>query len=466
VAVPALSRALSGLRSRSSAALMLPPGVAALLVLAVLFAVTRAAVGDARTGLRVIGHGSGPQAASTADLYFALSDMDARVADVLLMGREQTLGIGREQALTRYRQDRARADSAALQADELVGADPADRRTVQAVLDGLGEYERLAEQAMLLDDQADHPAGPPPATVLAVYRQATDLMKTELLPKAYNLTLEAGTIVRHTYLDERSAVLAGEARVVTVGVLLIAILVALQVLVTVRFRRLVNVPLLLTTVGLVVLVAASGSLLATEAAQLEVAKVDGFDAVLTLSRARAIGNAATADESRYLLDPGRADISTQTYLDKSQALVYVPAGSIGQYDTAIVPAVAAYGKGTVGFLGFLGAEARGGTRHDLLAASLGGYVQVQRDDQRMRTLAAGDQLQAAIAVRTGDSLRDFDRYDAALSSLIEVHQETFAGAVSTGDRALGGWDVMLPGAVLLAAVLIVAGMAPRLWEYR
>ena len=95
MAVPAVSRALPALRSRSSPTLLLPPLVAAILVLAVLFAVTSSAVGDARTGLRVIGHGSGPQAASTADLYFALTDMDARVADVLLMSRELTLGIGR-----------------------------------------------------------------------------------------------------------------------------------------------------------------------------------------------------------------------------------------------------------------------------------------------------------------------------------------------------------------------------------
>ena len=102
----------------------------------------------------------------------------------------------------------------------------------------------------------------------------------------------------------------------------------------------------------------------------------------------------------------------------------------------------------------------------MLAATLDDYVQAQRDDQRMRALAAGGQLQSAIAVRTSDSLTDFDCYDSALSSLIQVHQETFAGAVSTGDGALGGWDVTLPAAVLLAAALIIAGVATRLWEYR
>jgi hypothetical protein len=466
VAVPSIARAVPRPRLRSSPAFVWLLALAALLALTALFAVANAAIGDARTGLQVIGHDSGPQAAATADLYFALSDMDAQVADVLLIGREQTLGIGREQALTRYRQDRARADSAAVQAAELVGADPADRRTVQAVLDALGEYEQLAEQAMLLDGQASHAAGPPPANVLTVYHQATDLMKTELLPKAYNLTLDAGAVVRHTYLAERSAVLAGEVRVVTSGVVLIVVLVALQVFIAVRFRRLVNLPLLLATVGLAILIGMSGSLLATEAAQLDVAKVDGFDSILTLSRARAIGNAATADESRYLLDPGRADIYTQTYLDKSQALLYVSAGSIGQYDTAIVPAVTNYGKGSIGFLGFFGVEARGATRHDALATILDRYVQVQRDDQRMRTLAATGQGTAAIAVRTGDSLRDFDQYDAALESLVGVHQDTFAGAVRTGDRALNGWDVVPLASVLLAAALVVAGVAPRLWEYR
>jgi hypothetical protein len=442
------------------------PAVAALLLLTAFFAVTSVAVGDARTGLRVIGHGFGPQAAATADLYFALSDMDAQVADVLLIGREQTLGIGREQALARYRQDRAVADSAAVLAAELVGSDPADRSTVQAVLDGLGQYEQLAEQAILLDDEAGHAAGPPPANVLAVYRQATDLMKTGLLPKAYNLTLDAGTIVRHTYLAERSAVLAGQARVVTLGVALVLVLVALQLVVAVRFRRLVNLPLLLATVGLAILTGLSGSMLATEAAQLDAAKVNGFDAILTLSRARAIGNAATADESRYLLDPGRADIYTQTYLDKSQALFYVSAGSIGQYDTAIAPAAADYRKGKIGFLGFFGVEARGDTRPADLATILDRYVKVERDDQRMRELAASGQGKAAIDVRTGDSLRDFDQYDAALQSLIGVHERTFAGAVRAGDSALNGWDVLPLASLLVAAALIVAGVAPRLWEYR
>ncbi|HXA63233.1 MAG TPA: hypothetical protein VNW94_29150, partial [Streptosporangiaceae bacterium] len=117
--------------------------LAALLALGAVFAFTDSAVSDARGGLKVIGHGAGPQAIATADLYYALSDMDVQIAGILLLGRERNLGIGRDQAMSRYEQDRDQADRAALQTAELAGADPADQRSVRFVLYSLGRYERL-----------------------------------------------------------------------------------------------------------------------------------------------------------------------------------------------------------------------------------------------------------------------------------------------------------------------------------
>src|SRR5581483_6218968 len=61
--------------------------VAVLGVLIVTFVV----VGDARDGLRIIGHDAGPQVVATGDLYYALSDMDAQLASSLLIGGEPTL---------------------------------------------------------------------------------------------------------------------------------------------------------------------------------------------------------------------------------------------------------------------------------------------------------------------------------------------------------------------------------------
>src|SRR5512146_1605800 len=105
-----------------------PGRIRALAAVAVLtiggfYIVANIAVGNARDGLRVIGHDAGPQVLTTGDLYFALGDMDSQVARILLTGREASPGA-RQQALRRYGQDRAIADRAALQAAELSAGNP------------------------------------------------------------------------------------------------------------------------------------------------------------------------------------------------------------------------------------------------------------------------------------------------------------------------------------------------------
>ncbi len=447
----------------------------AVLAIAGFYIVANIAIGNARDGLRVIGHDAGPQVLATGDLYFALSDMDSQLASILLTGGGQSLGSG-QQALTRYSQDRATADRAALQAAELSAGDPVDQATVRSVLDRLGQYELLASQAMVLDEQANQPAGAAPGNVIAVYRQATDLMQLELLPPAYNLTLGGGATVREAYAAKRSAVLSGRVWVALAGLAVFAALAGLQVFVAVRFRRRVNYALALATVGLIVLTVSAVRLLSGEAAQLEAAKTGGFDSILTMSRARAISNSLHADETRFLLDPGMADTYSLAYLDKSQTVLYVPSGNLGEYDAGLAAAMKAYRADprTVEFLGFYGDEARAHPG-PAVTAVLARYQQFQTDDQRIRPLAgAGHGRQATLLLtgRTaGSSSYDFDQYDQAIVSLIAVHRVAFDQAIHTGDRELGrsvigSWAGLLPLAALAGAILVVAGVRPRLAEYR
>ncbi|MER7581122.1 hypothetical protein [Kitasatospora sp. NPDC097691] len=60
--------------------------LAALLVAGTL---TAAVLGGARDGTDVIGHRAAPQVVRSADLYFALNDMDARAANLLLFGADR-----------------------------------------------------------------------------------------------------------------------------------------------------------------------------------------------------------------------------------------------------------------------------------------------------------------------------------------------------------------------------------------
>ncbi|HEX2313342.1 MAG TPA: hypothetical protein VHJ17_06395, partial [Thermomonospora sp.] len=448
--------------------------LAAVLAVGVLFGVADWAIGNARDGVDVIGHDAGPQVVATSDLFFALNDMDAQVAGVLLIGREHGLGRGRDASLRLYEQRRTEANQALLQAAQLAGDDVTEQRTVRAVLDGLGRYERLTSQAMQLDQQRAHAPGPPSPEVLALYRQATDLMKLELLPQAYNLTLESGSIVRRTYETKHSSLRDGRLWVLAAGVLLVGALLAVQIYLTRRFRRLVNPALALATVGAVALLAATAGLLGLQAAELETAKEDGFDSVLALSRARAISNSAYADEARFLLDPARADTYEQVYFDKSQAILYLDAErakSLRDYHANLPAAVRQFrpaGGAPVPWLGFFGDAARrarpGSPEAARVAEVLAGYQAFQDKDRRIRALAAAGQPGEALTRHLEG--REFERYDRALVNLARQHHDTFDGAIADADDGLQGWTVLLPGASAALVVLILVGVRPRLAEYR
>lgn len=439
--------------------------VAVLAVVAV-FAVAALAVQDARDGLRVIGHDAGPQVVATGDLYYALSDMDAQLTAILLMGQEQNLGIGKARAQQLYDQDRSLADKALLQGATLAGDDSAEQQTARSMLDALGRYETVAGQALQLNGQRRHVAGPPDAAVIKLYRDAANIMKLEILPQAYNLTLDNGTTVRRTYESERSSVLARRVWVGILGLVLVLVLAGLQLYLTVNFRRVINPVLAVATVGTIVIIAVTVGLLSSEAGHLKQAKEDGFDSVLSLSRARAISNSANADETRFLLDPGLADTYEQVYLDKSQEIVYVQAASLGAYYSALDQGVSRRS----GFLGFFGAEAGHITlpgQRAALDTTLAAYQQVQHNDRQIRALAANPTSRHdAIVTRTGTSAQDFQRYDQALGALTAIHEKAFESAIGDGDHGLRGWNVLLPVAAVVIVALILVGVRPRLSEFR
>ncbi|WP_433331526.1 hypothetical protein [Spirillospora sp. CA-294931] len=449
----------------------------ALVTLLALLVALGMAIGNARDGVQTIGHDAGPQVVTTGSLYFALSDMDAQVANVLLIGREHQLGVGYDEALRRYERRRTEAGRATVQAAQLAGTDVKRQRTVREVLDGLGRYERLVGEAMLLDRQADHAAGRTPKPVVDTYRAASEMMRLELLPKAYNLTLESGATVRQSYETERGAVVTGRAWVGLTGVLALGVLLALQISLARTFRRLVNPALALATLATFILVTVGVGVLSARAGDLERAKEDGFDSVLALSRARAISHSAFADESRYLLDPGRADTYEQTYLDKSLSVLYLDPGTKpGNLETyyALVEERLAKrepGRKFVDMLGLLGEESRK-ARPETEAAlnrTLTAYGVVLRNDRQLRELVAKGDRDGAIDLRMGrgsGTISSFDAYDKALTDLAETHRRAFEKSIKAGDDGLRGWTLIPPIAVLVIAGLVLVGVRPRLAEFR
>ncbi|GAA4628851.1 hypothetical protein GCM10023196_046940 [Actinoallomurus vinaceus] len=450
-------------------------GCAAVLAV-VLAAVIAQGVAGLHGGLRDIGDRSGPEVVATSDAYFALNDMDAQVANVLLVGDEHNLGVGREKALGIYEQRRRQADADLQQAAAAGAGDPTAQRAIRAVLDALGRYEALTAQAILVDGETHHAAGRPSPTAVGLYRQATDLLKTQLLPAAAGLTSANSGALEQAYEAKHARAVRTAVGIALTGAVLIGVLIGLQIMLTRRFRRRFNPFLLIATLVAGIVTVAGTSTLTGEARHLRVAKKDAFDSVLALSQARAVGYDANADESRYLVDPARRPEYEPAFLAKTQQLAGLPAVTTpAGYPAALRQAWNAYGADhtDIGWSGYLGTEFRNITfpgERDLAERTLQAFLTYEQDDSTMRALARRGRLHDAIRFNTaftpGNSNYDFDQYDKNLTALIDLNRSHFTKSIHAGEKDLNGWS-LIPWAAALGVIgLAFAGVRPRLAEYR
>jgi hypothetical protein len=439
--------------------------------LAAVIAVASGALGGQ---FQSIGNHDAPAVNSTTGLYFSLNDMDAQVANVLLVGGDTTLAADRAQDLKIYASDRATADADLTQALATSGGNAAAQRELRSALDGVGQYEALAADALLPDQQARSSVGRAPAASLAYYRQATDLMRTSILPSVSSLTNVSAAKLDASYSDGTSTAWTTVGVVIAAGVALIAILVGLQLYLSARFRRLVNPALVAATLVAVALVITAATRLSAEAGHLKVAKQDAFDSILALTQARAVSYNGNADESRFLVDPARGAQYQQLFLAKSQQLADVGNVGIFGYDAALASDIRAYDSDNsdVRFGGYLGAEFRNITFPGERAAAvrtLLAYQVYERDDRKLRALAKTN-LAAAVAfdvgTAPGQSDGAFNTYSADLSSVIAINSAAFADAIQAGQGDTATWNLAFPAVgVLLLAGLVLAGVRPRLAEY-
>ncbi|MDQ7905214.1 hypothetical protein RB614_11835 [Phytohabitans sp. ZYX-F-186] len=427
-----------------------------------------------RGGLEVIGRQTAPVVMASSDLYFALGDMDAQLANILLVGNDTGLGFTRGDALKIYQERRGQVSQALQRASETADADPEAARAVRDILDGLGRYETLAAQMVLLDEQESHPAGRPTASTLAKYREATDLLKAVLLPAAQGLIDRNSQILEETYQRQRGLALTVRTWLMAVGILLLAALFLLQVYVSRRFHRWLNPALALATLIAAVLVLSGHTLTTNGAEYLRVAKKDSFDSVLALNRARAVSYDANADESRYLLDPQRAGQYEKAFLDKTLQLVALDGATLSTFDERLSAAQRAYraDRTAIEWQGFYGKGFRNITfvgERELAEKTLETYQVYQVDDRQIRQLASGGRLRSAIAFCTsynpGDSNYHFSEYDKALSAWIDMNEGWFERSIRDGERQLAGWTVIPAVAAVLVLGLLALGLRRRLAEY-
>ncbi|MFI6846513.1 hypothetical protein OG535_36525 [Kitasatospora sp. NBC_00085] len=439
-------------------------------------AAAAAVLTGARADTDAIGHRDAPQAARAADLYFALSDMDAQAANLLLLGADPDFAPLRRQTLDTYEQRRTQADADLQQAAEAAAGDPAGQRAVHTVLGQLGGYEALVARAELLEEQAGAPAGQPSPAALDAYRQATDLLRQRLLPAADEVGAASGATVDRVYGGGRAGLATGRWWILGTGLLALAALAGLQRLLTVRYRRLVNPPLAAVTLLTVVALTVGLHLVTRADEHLVVAKSNAYDSVIALSRARAVAYDLNADESRYLTDPARAAAYQQSFLDKTQAVARVDGATLADYNAGLATVAGRHraDHAAVPFGGFLGTELRNITfpgEQEAAERVLAAFQAYQLDDRRIRELRDAGRLKEAVTLNTGlapgQSNYDFERLARAIGDTLDVNARAMDEAVAKTGSDLDTTTAALGALTLAASLALTAlGVRPRLREYR
>ncbi|SUA73945.1 Uncharacterised protein [Nocardia otitidiscaviarum] len=409
--------------ARSSPAKLIAIGLLLLGLCAAAGAVTATGVNDRQHALDALLEQAEPDANSAQRLYTALSMADASAGTAFISG-------GLEPKPVREQYSRAIGEAAA----ELVthsnysSADDTQLRT--GIASGLPVYTGLIETARA-NNRAGQPVGP------AYLSEASHLMQATLLPMAQRL-------------QENRAAAIGEIQrthvrppwpAIALPLLAVAALIAAQLFLARHWNRVLNPGLLLATCTMVILLAWTVA-------------AGGISAVATTdARDNGSGPTATLTESRILAQQART----------AETLKLVRRDAGGDYDRTYDAAMSRLRELLTGYP----SQAPAATE---ITTAVGALDRWRAAHQRMNeALGRGDFIGAG-AVATGPGADEAGAQvaalDRALADGIAATRDALRQDTAHAARVL---DLLAPGALVLAtaaAVLVAAGLWPRLREYR
>ena len=432
-------------------ALYLTWGASLLLLVA-----TIAGVQGARHAIKTVGKDSAPSIISAQRIQDSLADMDANVANELLVPSGQN-----PEAVKSYEDRRQKVNRMILDAAKNITYNEEDQilLTLQVKL---GEYLTKIQQVRDFHQRGDMNA------VLLNYREAAELIDKTLLPAANRLNEVNRKALDHTYDAERFASASSLFLVVISGFLLIGALVVIQLFLSNRTRRTLNPMLLGATAIAIIFLGYTTRALLSASHNLKVAKEDALQSIQDLRKARSISYSANGDESRYLLDAALASQHEQAFFDKVAKLVSLPEGQT--FET--VATASKQGKKVEGFTGYMADELNNitfaGERETAVdtLSKFGVYLDI---DQKIRQLQQSGKHKQAIALcvgnNPGESNWAFDQFKDANQKTIDINQAAFDKAVEQGFKDVEGFETITPVVVVAIALLTLLGLRPRLKEY-
>jgi uncharacterized integral membrane protein len=350
------------------------------------------------------------------------TDLGNRTQPLLLEADQAFLAGGLEPpALTRqYDSDLDRA-SAALTEASRNAPEGRTQDSIQQLAAGVAEYAGLVATA-----RANNRQGLPVGA--AYLNTASTLYRDQLLPQTQSLFQTAQKDVTGGYGDARSTVW------VSFLILLLALLLVTLVLAQRQLSRLThrtfNVPLVVATLATVVLVLTAGGVLIAQRTHLHRADRDGSTPVAQLAEARILALRERGDEALTLAARG----SGGAYEDDFKTTASQLSGALGRVGTSTAQ------------------------QHQ------NAYVAAH---QQVRKLDDGGDYDDAVKLSIGAATTaTFSSLTSTVGTALDDRKQAFTDEIDAAGRGLTLLTVLGPLLALIICALMVAGMRPRLEEYR
>ena len=402
----------------------------ALLFLTAVFSGARAH----REAMQIIGRDTAPGIIAAQHVAAAIADMDASAADMLLYSKDAQNQNASSEA---YGARRKEAVEVLIAAAENIKYED-ERQPIRNIALGLSSYAEQIQAARYM--QLTDPRG-----YIELYRNAARTIDEKLLPAVEQLDHAKRSVFDRTYDDQRKWSSGTMLFLVLSSVALCGVLIAVQIFLTRRMRRVIN-PLLLTATGLAALSFFYMAESFTNADhELKVAKEDAFESIHSLWKARSVAYSANADESRYLLDSAHAGQYEQAFLEKADRVEKVDGSS-----------------------GFLADEMKNVTfpgESEAAVAAITQFAEYKKIDQQIRALERSGQHVSAVHLCTGNSNKAFRTFDNAVGETLQINQTAFDDAVKRGFDAVNHLEMVASILCGIIALLAVLGLLPRLREY-
>lgn len=417
-----------------------------------------------RATLQTVGKDAAPSIIAAQRIRSAVSGMDAQLAGELIANSG-----GSAASVARYNTERGEAAMALLSAAENITYGDAERRPIRLLQNGLASYEELAERSRDLHDLEHDPGSATAGPVLNAYREAETMTDNTLLPAAEDLDLVNNSVLEDTYRSDQLRSTWARVLIVASALATLAVLLATQMMLSRRMHRTFNPALLIATVLTAILSVHAFRAVSASHEELRRAKEDAFHSVRTLWQARAAAFAAERDAARALVDTTKGAAHEQSFTRHAEAVAEAANG----LTTDQLVAALREGREIQGFSGYLAEELRNATypgEKEAALEAVSDWETYLGEEQQVRRLEHTGQHRRAAELATAAQNRGpeaaFERFDRALGNALGITEGAFNAAVADGFGSLRGLEAEASVMAVQVGLLVFAGFAPRLREYR